>query len=530
MKLRTAAARRRRHDKRIKVIDVFAGPGGLGDGFGAFTTERGGSPFHVCLSVEKEPWAHSTLMLRSFVRAFGDAGPPHAYYEFARGERSLESLLESHPREAGEARSATWLAELGSPHISSEGVDERIRESIGKTERWVLVGGPPCQAYSVAGRSRNRGISSYVAEEDHRHYLYREYLRIISKFWPPVFVMENVPGLLSAKVDGASVFEMIKHDLSSPSVASPGSDRSHSYRILPLANPTNDPFRGFEPSDYLVRSERHGIPQARHRVLLLGVRDDLEHIEPTLLDECAGANAAQVLAGLPRLRSAPSDSSDSDEEWLSAVLSSREREWLRAVPKQVGANVAEQIERTLTKLAPPRAKRGGEFVPFDVKVGYRSDWYLDPQLGGACNHSTRAHMREDLHRYLFAACFASVRGHSPTLRDFPRRLLPDHSNVDSALEGGHFADRFRVQVRGRPASTITSHISKDGHYYIHPDPTQCRSLTVREAARLQTFPDNYIFVGPRTAQYTQVGNAVPPLLATQIAGVVHDTLEKAGLG
>jgi DNA (cytosine-5)-methyltransferase 1 len=145
-------------------------------------------------------------------------------------------------------------------------------------------------------------------------------------------------------------------------------------------------------------------------------------------------------------------------------------------------------------------------------------------LGGVCNHETRGHIPEDLRRYFFSAVFASATdpARSPLLQDFPSSLLPDHKNVGEALKQTKFNDRFRVQVAGRPSTTVVSHISKDGHYYIHYDPTQCRSLTVREAARLQTFPDNYFFEGPRTEQYHQVGNAVPPLLAHQIAKIVAD--------
>jgi DNA (cytosine-5)-methyltransferase 1 len=129
-------------------------------------------------------------------------------------------------------------------------------------------------------------------------------------------------------------------------------------------------------------------------------------------------------------------------------------------------------------------------------------------------------MSSDLHRYLWAACFAQANSCSPRLRDFPEELRPKHRNVGKSLDHDNFSDRFKVQLAGEPSATVMSHIAKDGHYYIHFDPAQCRSLTVREAARLQTFPDNFVFCGTRTEQYMQVGNAVPPLIARQIASIV----------
>jgi DNA (cytosine-5)-methyltransferase 1 len=157
-------------------------------------------------------------------------------------------------------------------------------------------------------------------------------------------------------------------------------------------------------------------------------------------------------------------------------------------------------------------------MPKDFK-----NWLLDDRVGGVIQHESRSHMPSDLHRYMFASSYAQVVNYAPTLRNFPPMLLPDHVNVDA--DSIPFVDRFRVQVKGDPASTVVAHIQKDGHYYIHHDPAQCRSLTVREAARLQTFPDNYFFEGNRTQQYGQVGNAVPPFLARKIARVIFKFLD-----
>jgi DNA (cytosine-5)-methyltransferase 1 len=168
---------------------------------------------------------------------------------------------------------------------------------------------------------------------------------------------------------------------------------------------------------------------------------------------------------------------------------------------------------------------GGRWMPksstSDDVPAHLSRWLTDSRLEGILNHEVRDHMTSDMVRYAYASAFAKAHGRSPRgAAEFPSALHPDHKNWES----GKFVDRFKVQLGGAPSSTVTSHLAKDGHYFIHPDPSQLRSLSVREAARLQTFPDNYFFEGSRGAQYRQVGNAVPPWMARQIAGVVHSFL------
>lgn len=513
----------------IPVIDIFAGPGGLGEGFSALRTVRGAPAFRIRLSIEMDPTAHSTLELRAFFRQFRESDAPSEYYEHISRDRSRSDLFDRFPWAAKAARKEAWCAELGVE--SPENVKRRIKEQLNGSEAWILIGGPPCQAYSLAGRSRNKGVVGYDPATDVKQRLYLEYLQILADHAPPVFVMENVKGLLSAKLENGKLFDRISRDLENPRKALEREGRAVTslagrrpqYQLIALSGAEQGTLTP-GASDFVVRAEDYGIPQARHRVIILGVRDDFAHHSPGRLEARSPVHVFQAIHELPRLRSGVSGPADSFGIWKKALLDSRSTPWFGTLRQNDLTEVRQGMLEVLDHITKPRQERGGEFVPSRRKPAYAKEWFWDSKLRGVLNHSTRGHIVEDLHRYLFASVYARTTGRSPVLADFPRQLRPKHANVGAALQGGNFADRFRVQVAGRPATTITSHISKDGHYYIHPDPSQCRSLTVREAARLQTFPDNYFFCGGRTAQYGQVGNAVPPLLALQIAEVVRDIL------
>jgi DNA (cytosine-5)-methyltransferase 1 len=514
-----------RDSQAIPVIDLFAGPGGLGEGFSAFSLPGRPRPFRIALSIEMEDSAHKTLELRSFFRQFPIGAAPIQYYAHLRGEITRDELFCKFPDAAKAAREEAWKAELGV--VDSREVDRRIRVALGRAENWILCGGPPCQAFSCVGRSRNGGI----AEDDHRVYLYKQYLRILSVHEPSFFIIENVKGLLSSAVGGNEmIFDQMLADLRHPGrIVRTGRSGAkytlHSLVMKPESFYPNGHPR-FRPADFIIKSEDFGIPQLRHRVIILGVREDMTHDTVQLLEPHAGSiSAKSVLRGLPRLRSGLTRSEDGQREWREAVTSILSANFLHSKRNGAEGQLREYLVRTVRNLHDISADRGGEFVACIPRIEYEQEWFLDPALGGVCNHSSRLHMPGDLHRYLFAACYARIQDRSPELKDFPSELHPDHKSLKDGLNKGHFDDRFRVQMANRPATTITSHIAKDGHSFIHYDETQCRSLTVREAARLQTFPDNYFFCGPRTHQYRQVGNAVPPLLALQIARLLFRCFE-----
>lgn len=499
---------------KIEIVDLFAGPGGLGEGFSAAGRETS-SPMSIRLSVEKDDFAIQTLRLRAFLRTFGDDFPV-SYYEALNRCESLPDWSGSHPSNWKLALEEAQQLELGGSgifeHIAP--ILDSARERCGG--RTVLIGGPPCQAYSLVGRSRNSGKKDYVPESDGRHFLYREYVSILDRLKPAAFVMENVKGMLSSQVHGGPIFERVLEDLQRA---------GDGYVLVPLTA-EGDLLADRKASEFVVRAEEHGVPQARHRVFIIGLRSDLakgRNLEGPLLVRSKPSAANSVIlaiGGMAKLRSGLSRGDNADA-WQEAV-----KGWARELARDssLPGELAPEFRRILRDNEFSYWPRSSSAAASPIEPGDLADWLEDPKLEVSIQHETRGHITGDLGRYLYASVFAKVYGYSPKLNEFPEILQPDHANRHT----GAFADRFRVQLANTPSTTVTSHISKDGHYFIHPEPTQCRSLTVREAARLQTFPDNYHFCGPRTEQYKQVGNAVPCFLARQIAHVVHGLISGDG--
>lgn len=503
------------------VVDLFAGPGGLGEGFASLTDERGSRRFDSVVAIERDEFSHSTLFLRHFVRSFPDGEAPDDYYGFLKGDLTAEELFRKYPIHHRHAKQSALRISLGDD--SHALVKRTIRARLAGEDRWALVGGPPCQAYSLVGRSRMMNRPEF--EQDERHTLYLEYLKIIIDHRPPIFVMENVKGLLSATIEGKSAISRIVRDLSNPVSAISRSSNGLSYRLYSLSE-DELPEGDVDPRLFIVRAEDHGIPQARHRMFIVGIRSDLK-VKPGKLKSLKPPTVRQTIGGLPSVRSSLSRGSDSLEAWrkeIAGIASMDIRSQLNGAPfaRAIGQGITFSA---LSNLKTPKHTgsshyRAGSSPRHDVLKAIH-----DPRLSILTSHEARGHMASDLRRYMFAATYAEHTGRSPKLADFPKSLLPAHQNVELGRSGKMFSDRFRVQLPEQVSTTITSHISKDGHYFIHYDPAQCRSLTVREAARLQTFPDNYFFAGPRTAQYHQVGNAVPPQLAKQIAVIVAEVLD-----
>lgn len=548
---------------KFPVIDIFAGPGGLGEGF----SQAG---FDVALSCEMDPIACQTLTLRKFFHLFNEKNMPEEYYQFISKKITLAELQQKFPKQWEIAKQKVLNIELGA--IDTAGiVNARIAKALIGADDFILVGGPPCQAYSIAGRSRRLGVGSKLIDEsslnnknsdksklsstlakefynDPRHKLYLEYLNILAVHQPAIFVMENVKGLSSAKTGSVdkpgSVFSNIVSGLKEPlktvgkTIKNDDSiyNKDVKYKLYSL---TNNKFEKSlfdldgqisSPKDCVIRAEEFNVPQSRHRIIIVGVREDITKKLTSLKPSLGRSTVADTISHMPRLRSGLSKQKDSTAEWIRAISEKVEKHLLGQTTPMLKLN--EYLKAINTMNA--EINRGADVVQCDQKaIGTELNNYLaDERMNFVIQHETRGHITSDLMRYFFCSAYGKFHGRSPRINDWEgdlEYLRPNHKNVrvdKSKLNTSSHNDRFKVQVWNKPSSTIVSHISKDGHYFIHPDPTQCRSLTVREAARLQTFPDNYYFFGNRTQQYHQVGNAVPSFLSKQIANQLKLFLKK----
>jgi DNA (cytosine-5)-methyltransferase 1 len=213
-----------------------------------------------------------------------------------------------------------------------------------------------------------------------------------------------------------------------------------------------------------VKAEEYGIPQARHRIFIVGIRSDIG-IEPRTLEKLdERTTVKEVIGDLPKIRSTLSRSADSVDLWIETVTEVMSQSWFTYGRENGLAKLTTLTEQVLASLKDEELQKSSTYY---VPPTALENWFRDDRLTVLLSHEARSHMQSDLHRYFFAAVYAATNGITPKLRNFPEELLPDHKNVQERRTDYDFADRFRVQLGDAPATTITSHISKDGHYYIH---------------------------------------------------------------
>jgi len=449
-------------EDKFFAIDLFAGCGGLSEGFIK-------SGFDVLAHVEKDKWACETLKTRHLYWELKKERKERIYKSFLQNKISRDEIFKKYPKINNTISHRVIQATFGEDY--TDNIISKIKNSIefhGASKINVLIGGPPCQPYSVAGRSRD----PQRMENDERHYLYKYYLELLECFKPDFFVYENVPGLFTAKANGEITFHKMFKDFSS---------LKQPYCIVPALDKIHN-----TPRSYFLNSSNFHVPQIRKRFILIGYKKSLENLNPGI---------TEIFNKLQ----------------LEGEANSKKK--LVTVRDAIG---------DLPKIEPGKGNNKW-FGPYESKHNL-TNYQKKMRSGspGVLNHLARPHMESDLERYKFFIEH-HLNGNGAVrlnvlIKERPD-LVPQHRHLDK------FMDRFRVQWWDRPSSTIMAHIHKDGHYYIHPDVTQCRSFTVREAARCQSFPDNFKFEGPRTEQFRQVGNAVPPLLAYSIGNAIMKELK-----
>lgn len=408
----------------MNYIDLFAGAGGLSEGF----TSIG---FNPVAHVEMNRDACETLKTRAVYYYLKDNDKLSEYKKYLRGELSKEELYSMVPEIVLKSVIHQTMSEENMPALF-EMVDELKKEQrIDHID--LIVGGPPCQAYSLVGRA----VKSDNMVGDPRNYLYKLYIEVLKKYTPTMFVFENVPGLLTA--NGGQYFE----------------DMKIAFKEA-----------GYTIAHSVLNAKNFDVLQDRRRVILIGWKKELEYHYPIFEEKESKYKVADLLTDLPAIQAG-----GENNNYVSSKLN--------AYLELTGIRKADDI---LT-------------------------W-----------HIARPHIERDreIYKKVITAWFEDKKRIKYT--DLPEELCT-HQNRTA------FLDRFKVVASDMPAChTMMAHISKDGHYFIHPDINQARSITVREAARIQSFPDDFYFEGSRTAAFTQVGNAVPPLMAKGIATKIKEML------
>lgn len=422
------------NDKGLSYIDLFAGAGGLSEGF----IQSGYRPI---AHVEMNEHASKTIETRIAYYYLKEEGKLKSYYQYEKGQITREQLLELIPEDE---LKAVINKEMSASTIKDifDTIDTiKVEKGIDQVD--VIIGGPPCQAYSLVGRAQSSHMLVPM-EEDPRNELYKMYVQFLKKYKPRMFVFENVAGIKTAR--SGQAFKNLQKYMKSV---------------------------GYEIDFHELNAREFGVLQSRKRVIIVGWLKGTGYEYPSFEVICSKAQVWDLLGDLTALQ--PGNESD-----VYGITD------MRRVKKYAKDNGIRQKEDVLT------------------------------------GHAARPHTAQDIEIYkrTIDLWFENERHDRLKYDDLPEELKT-HRNRTS------FIDRFKV-VEGdmNYCHTILAHLSKDGHYFIHPDIDQHRSITVREAARLQSFPDNYYFEGPRTSQFVQVGNAVPPMMAKVIADKIKEQLTK----
>ncbi|HMH32775.1 MAG TPA: DNA cytosine methyltransferase [Puia sp.] len=407
----------------LNYIDLFAGAGGLSEGF----VKEG---FDAIAHVEINKDASDTLKTRLAFHYLKQSHKISSYYEYLKNEISREDLWNSVPR--------NLIQSVINEEISSRTIQDifsKIDCQLNSRKVDVIIGGPPCQAYSLVGRSRD----PHGMKWDKRNFLFRYYVQFLFYYKPKYFVFENVLGLLSA------------------------GNSKYLIEILELFSDA-----GYSADFKVLNSEEFGVLQKRRRVIIIGRRGRKKFVFPEI----------------------------------------------KFVENEYG--IKKDLFFDLPSLNPGQQFHNAKYINPVNKYLFGAG--IRNRLEYVTQHIARLHNERDLEIYSIAIDKWLNFKKRLNYCDLPRRLMT-HNNVVS------FLDRYKVVDPDGHSHTIVAHISQDGHYYIYPDLNQIRSISVREAARIQSFPDDFYFEGGRTSIFKQIGNAVPPLMARGIAAKIKELIQ-----